>query len=296
MASIPNTQSPARFSPGPWLPWIPVAVGLAALYLPTWWDLWHGVWNTEEQGHGPLILAVSIYFIWQKRAALIGDAEKTAPILGGAILAFGLLLYVLGRSQDILMFEVGSQIPVLAGTLLLLRGWPSIRAMWFPLLFLVFMVPLPGVIVDAITGPLKQNVSVIAENLLYWAGYPIARTGVVLSVGPYQLLVADACSGLNSMYSLSALGILYLYLMQYKGWWRNGILLASILPIAFAANIIRVMILVLVTYHFGDEAGQGFLHGFAGMVLFVIALVLLFLLDSILGLFSGKAKLEAKHG
>ncbi|MCZ7562780.1 MAG: exosortase [Burkholderiales bacterium] len=157
--------------------------------------------------------------------------------------------------------------------------------MWFPLLFLVFMVPLPGVIVDAITGPLKQNVSLIAENLLYWTGYPVARTGVVLSVGPYQLLVADACSGLNSMYSLSALGGLYLYLMQYQSRWRNAILLGAILPIAFAANVIRVMILVLVTYHFGDAAGQGFLHGFAGMILFVIALVLLFVLDAVLGLF-----------
>jgi exosortase B len=294
MASIPNTQSPARFSPGPWLPWLPVAIGLAALYLPTWWDLWHGVWDTEEQGHGPLILAVSIYFIWQKRAALIGEAVPTAPIVGGASLAFGLLLYILGRSQDILMFEVGSQIPVLAGALLLLRGWRSVKALWFPIFFLVFMVPLPGVVVDAITGPLKQNVSVIAENLLYWAGYPIGRTGVVLSVGPYQLLVADACSGLNSMYSLSALGILYLYLMQYKSWWRNGILLASILPIAFAANIIRVMILVLVTYHLGDEAGQGFLHGFAGMILFVIALILLFALDSVLGLIPALRRVERK--
>ncbi len=147
-----------------------------------------------------------------------------------------------------------------------------------------FLVPLPGFFVDALTGPLKQLVSAIAEQLLYAAGYPIARSGVVLTIGQYQLLVADACSGLNSMFSLSALGLLYLYLMRYKSWLHNGLLLASILPIAFCANIVRVMILMLVTYHFGDAAGQGLMHGFFGMVLFVIALLILFGFDSLLRL------------
>mgnify|MGYP001094330308 CR=1 FL=1 len=140
-------------------------------------------------------------------------------------------------------------------------------------------MPLPFFLVDAITGPLKQQVSFLAEQLLYFGGYPIARTGVVLAIGPYQLLVADACSGLHSMYSLSAIGILYLYLMQYRNRVRVLLLLVAILPIAFLANVIRVIILALVTYHLGDEAGQGFLHGFAGILLFVVALGLLFGLD-----------------
>ncbi|HNA30877.1 MAG TPA: archaeosortase/exosortase family protein, partial [Thiobacillaceae bacterium] len=79
--------------------------------------------------------------------------------------------------------------------------------------------------------------------------------------------------------------LLYLYLMGHGQWWRNAILIAAILPIAFFANIIRVMILVLVTYHLGDAAGQGFLHGFAGVLLFVVALLTLFALDGILGYF-----------
>src|SRR5207344_1473437 len=97
-----------------------------------------------------------------------------------------------------------------------------------------------------------------AENILHAAGYPIGRTGVVLIVGQYQLLVADACSGLNSMFSLSALGFLYLYLMRRASVLHNALIVASILPIAFAANIVRVLVLILVTYHFGDAAGQGF--------------------------------------
>jgi exosortase B len=189
---------------------------------------------------------------------------------------------VVGRSQDILLFDIGAQIPVLAGALLILRGSGALRAAWFSLLYIAFMVQLPGILVDALTGPLKQWISVIAEQILYAVGYPIARNGVVLTIGQYQLLVADACSGLHSMFSLSALGLLYMYLTARKSWLHNGLMMASILPIAFVANIVRVMVLILITYHLGDAAGQGFLHGFAGIVLLISAMLSLFALDSLL--------------
>jgi exosortase len=144
------------------------------------------------------------------------------------------------------------------------------------------MVPLPGVLVDAVTGPLKAWISNIVETILHGVGYPISRTGVIISIGQYQLQVADACSGLHSMFSLSALGTLFMYIMARKSKLHNAIMLASILPIAFTANIIRVAVLVLVTYHFGDEAGQGFLHGAAGMVLMIAALLFFFLVDAVL--------------
>ena len=138
---------------------------------------------------------------------------------------------------------------------------------------------------DGLTGSLKQSVSVIAEQILYLASYPVARNGVVLIIGPYQLLVADACSGINSMFSLSAIGLLYLYLMHRTSWIHNGLILASLLPIAFCANIVRVLLLVLVTYYYGDAAGQGFIHSFSGMVMFVVALIVILLLDAILARF-----------
>jgi len=275
--------------------WWPVILGLLVMYVPTYGGLANGIWNTEEQAHGPIVLMVVLWLLWQKRADILAPAERTSPIAGGVLLVFGLLLYILGRSQDILIFEVGSQIPVLAGVLLVTKGGRPVKALWFPLLFIVFLIPLPGFFVDALTGPLKQYVSVLAEQMLYAAGYPIARNGVVLTIGSYQLLVADACSGLHSMYSLSAMGLLYLYLMQHTGWLRNGILLISIWPIAFAANVIRVMVLVLITYHLGDEAGQGFLHGFAGIALFVISLLFLFALDAVLGwILPGNKSTKAK--
>ncbi len=267
--------------------WWPIVLGLLVLYVPTYWVLAHGLWNSDDHAHGPIVLVVALYLVWQQRAVFMRDASA-APTRGEAatgwtLLTVGLLAYALGRSQDILLFEIGSQIPVILGALLITLGMRAARALWFALFFLLFMIPLPGFVVDAATGPLKQYISVIAEQVLYAAGYPIARSGVMLTVGQYQLLVADACSGLHSMFSLSAMGLLYLYLMQHTSVARNVVIMAAILPIAFAANIVRVMVLVLVTYHLGDEAGQGFLHGFAGIMLFVIGLVFLFVLDWVLG-------------
>jgi exosortase len=137
--------------------------------------------------------------------------------------------------------------------------------------------------VSAATGPLKSAVSVVAAELLFAVGYPVSRVGVILNVGQYQLLVADACAGLNSMFTLEALGLLYLNLMKYTSVARNTVLSILVIPIAFVANVVRVMILVLVTYHFGDAAGQGFVHGFAGMVLFLVGLTLVLFTDYLLG-------------
>jgi exosortase B len=279
MAISTTAGHSARSSSGHWLL---LLAGWAAMYGPTYWDLAGSIWRTDEQFHGVIFLVVIAWLIWDKRLAVIAAPSAPRALAGGLLFGFGLLLYIIGRSQDILLFEVGSQIPVLAGALLFLQGPGALRAVWFPILYFAFMVPLPGILVDAMTGPLKQWVSVIAEDILYAAGYPIARSGVMLSIGPYQLLVADACSGLHSMFSLSALGLLYMYMVARKSWLHNGIMLASILPIAFAANIVRVIALVLITYHLGNDAGQGFLHGFAGMVLIITALIFFFLLDGVL--------------
>lgn len=279
MSAILDSK-PVRTAVG--LEWLPVVAGLLVLYIPTFYDLANGIWQEDEYAHGPIIIAIILWLIWDKRRVLLTAPTRTAPVTGLMLLIFGLLLYVLGRSQGITILDAGSLAPILAGVLLTMRGWPALHTFWFMLLFIVYLVPLPGIFVDAVTGPLKQNISAIAEQILYAAGYPIARNGVVLTIGQYQLLVADACSGINSMFSLSAIGILYLYLMRYKSWLHNGLILASLLPIAFLANIVRVIILILVTYHYGDAAGQGFLHGFAGMVLFISALITILLLDAIL--------------
>ena len=273
---------PAGFD---WVVCAALALGLAVLYGPAYNELAHTIWASDEQGHGPIILAVATWLLYGKRHELAAIASRPLGWLGWPLLVFALVLYALGRSQDIIMFQIGSQIILLVALLLIFKGLRALRLVWFPLFFMLFMVPLPEALVAAVTGPLKSAVSAVSSNLLYQLGYPVGRTGVVMTVGPYQLLVADACAGLNSMFTLEALGMLYMNLMRYTNPTRNIVLALLLVPTAFAANIVRVMILVLVTYHFGDEAGQGFVHGFAGMVLFLVALGLMLVLDKVLGLF-----------
>ena len=262
--------------------WLPVILGLMVLYVPTLYDLVRMIWIRDDEFHGAIVLVVIVWLIWDRREVLLSPPTNTAPAPGIALLMFGLLLYVLGRSQGILIFQVAALIPVLAGTLLAMRGWPALRALWLMLLFVAYLVPLPAYLVDSLTLPLSQTVAAIVDHILYAAGYPIAHQGVTLIVGQYQLRVADACAGLNSMFSLSAIGLLYLYLKRYQSWLRNALIVLSLLPIAFFANVARAVILVLVTYNFGDEAGQGFVHGFSGIALFVFALIGVLLLDALL--------------
>ena len=257
-------------------------VGFAAMYVPLYWWAAGTIWQTEEHGHGPIIAAVLGWLFWTLREELAALPARPFPALGWPLFVLGLFVYFAGRVFDISILTFASQPLVVAGVLLLLKGTGAIRLAWFPLLYFVFMIPLPGILVDAITGSLKGLIANLVETLLYTVGYPIARSGVILSIGPYQLQVADACSGLHSMFSLSALGTLFMYLMGRKRNLHMGIMLAAILPIAFAANIVRVITLVLVTFYLGDEAGQGFLHGAAGMVLMLVALVFFFALDRVL--------------
>ena len=260
-----------------------LAAGFLLLLVPTVMDLARQVWTSDEQGHGPIIGAVSLWLMWRRRQDVIGAPYRPANTAGIVLFVVALLLYALGRSQQIIQGEVVGIILAATALLLLLRGVQGLRAVAFPLFFLVFMVPLPGVLVQAMTIPLKTAVSYVAEALMHHAGYPIGRTGVILTVGPYQLLVADACAGLNSMFTLEALGLLYMNLMGYTSKLRNVLLAILVVPIAFVANVVRVLILILVTYHFGDEAGQGFVHTFAGMVLFGVGLAMMLVTDGLLG-------------
>jgi exosortase B len=261
-----------------------ILFGFLALAIPTVISLATGIWQSDDQAHGPIILAIVVWLFWQIKDRIAAIEVNSQLTAGFIFIVPALFFYILGRSQSILILEIGAFIPLVCGVLLINKGWRAIAIAWFALIFMLFLVPLPGSLVDALTGALKGQVSHIAEVLLYKAGYPVARSGVLITVGQYQLLVADACSGMHSMFSLLAVGSLYVYITNHANKLRNIILILAILPVAFVANIIRVMTLILVTYHFGDAAGQGFIHDFAGMGLFAIALLSMFLLDFLLGL------------
>lgn len=276
LAGVSKHRPDWQLKVGVWL------AAFLAMYVPLYMHLAETTWASDQQSHGPMIMAVCAWLLWTDRAGIFAEPKRPAWVAGTVVLLLSLLAFVLGRSQGVVELDALSQLGVLIAGLLLIQGPSAFRKAWFPLVFLLFAVPLPGAWVQAVTMPLKHAVSVVAEELLFWTGYPIGRSGVTLTIGPYALLVADACSGLNSLFTLEALGLLYMKAMRYKSTTRNVLLALMIVPISFVSNVTRVLILVLVTFYLGDEAGQGFAHDFAGLVLFVVALILIYGFDRLL--------------
>ena len=207
---------------------------------------------------------------------------KPAPAAGWIILIVSLLIMAVTRSQNILMIEVATQVPVLLGCLLLIGRWPLARIFAFSPAFLIFSVPPPGWLLDAATIPLKGWISDVVTDLLYALDYPIAQNGVMIMIGSYELMVKDACSGINSIFALSAIGIFYVHEFVRNNWIRRVILIASIIPITILANIVRVIVLVLGAYYFGPDRIEGLFHDLTGISLFIFALTLFFLLDGVI--------------
>jgi exosortase B len=267
-----------------------VLAGLLALYVPTYIDLYETFWRSGRAVQGPVILAWIAWLVWRDRAGL--GLESSGPVAPGAIalFVFGLLCYALGRSQSFFQLEIGSQLPLLFGLTWATMGREGLRRLAVPIAFTIFLIPVPGTLLDQLLLPLKQLVSAIADNGLHALGYPIARNGVVLMIGRYDLLIADACSGLNSMVALSGMGLIYTYVVGRRSRRHNVLLLLSVLPVAFAANVVRVVGLLLVTYYFGDAAGRAF-HSSAAWLEIALAFGGFFAVDHLLGLMRARSAL-----
>jgi exosortase B len=261
-----------------------LAGAFLAAYTPTILSLIDGPWQTEQEGHGPLIIAASLWLVWQSRERLEKTEISAAPVMGWSVLLTGLALMFLARTQGVLTVEALSVIPVIVGCVLLSAGWPVLRILAFPIGFLFFAVPMPDWLIDAATVPLKVFISNIVTQVLYVAGYPVAQNGVMIMIGSYQLLVKDACSGMNSIFALSAIGVFYAYAFRWDQKIRGLLLLIAIVPITIVANFIRVLTLVLIAYYGGPDMLEGIVHDLTGIGLFVVAVILLFLLDGFLGL------------
>jgi exosortase B len=259
-----------------------LAASFFVAYLPTYLKLAGGAWRTEQEGHGPLIMLAAAWLAWQQRDRLRAIEMRPAPVAGWIILLLSLLLMAVTRSQDIPMVEVATQIPVLLGCLLLIGGWPLARVFAFPLAFLVFSIPPPSWLLDAFTVPLKVWISDIVSTSLYNLGYPVAQNGAMIMIGSYELMVKDACSGINSIFALSAIGVFYVHEFVRDNPIRRLILILSIIPITVLANVFRVVTLVLGAYYLGVDTIEGLFHDLTGISLFIFALFLFFLLDRVL--------------
>lgn len=288
MASVTDfSAEPSRTtSLRPFLAPLLVALATAAAYAPTILALARGPWQTEQEGHGPLIIAAAFYLLWQNRDKLKAAPVSSSPVLGWASLLLGLFAMLVSRNQDVLTFEALSVFPVLVGEILLFAGWSVLRALAFPLFFLIFAVPAPDWVIDAATVPLKVFISDAVTGLLYALDYPIAQNGVMIMIGSYKLLVKDACSGMNSIFALSAIGVFYAYAFRWNEKVRAALLLLAIIPITIAANFLRVVALVLIAYYDGVDRLEGLFHDATGIGLFILALAMVLALDGLLGLLS----------
>jgi len=253
-----------------------------ALYAPIYIDFLQGPWRQDENAHAPIVMAIAAGAAGVRLATERFDQRPTAAeqATGFAVIIFGLGLIAAGSATETDLFLSASQTFVASGVVLSLFGAPGLRRLWFPLALTLYLVIWPGWAVDAVTAPLKILVSRIVAEGLYAAGLPVAHAGAVISAGPYQLLVAAACSGLNSLVALTAVGAVYLYAVKHGDWRINAVVIASLIPIAILANIFRVAALTLITLFFGYEAGQGFMHDGAGLMMFAAALTLTFIVDS----------------
>lgn len=263
-------------------PSIILSAGLAALFLLPFTQFLTTAIQDPDQGHAPLLVGVLIYLLFSKKEAF--DTAPTAPqiLVGYITFISGLVFFLLGNIGSITFIELGSIIPVVAGLVLIFKGWRALKIIAFPLFFLIFLLPFPDSIIGAITSPMKLAVSWASEWTLYELGYPVARSGVMFHIGQYKLFVADACAGMHTLLSLEALGLLYLNLVKHNSAFRNITLALLIIPLSFTANVIRVITIALVTFYFGDEVGSGFVHGAVGMFLFIVALILIISVDTVL--------------
>ena len=261
---------------------IVLLAGVILLTVPTMIFVIRESWSSEEGAHGPVVLFTGIWLFWREWPPALAVAQRPSLVRVTTLLAIVLPLFIFARIAQIVELEGYLMYSALLVVLYSLIGGDAMRRLWFPLLYLAFIFPPPELIVAAITNPLKVELSRVSIAFLNMLNYPIGGEGVRIFIGQYELLVAAACSGLNSIISLTAISIFYIYIRHQADWRYAGLLVLFILPVALTANFLRVVILILITYHAGDAAAQGFLHNFAGIFMFAVALAVIFGLDELI--------------
>lgn len=271
------------------------AFGALALAVPTMLSVARFSWSTEQGGHGPIVLAIGIWLLARERDGAMPFRKLGSPWVAAAAATVFLTVYIVARITGIIEIEGFAMYGALLTAAYAFVGPTVLRRMWFPILYLALVFPPPDTLVAAITQPIKIWISEGAVNLLHGLGYPIASSGVSIQIAQYDLLVAAACAGLNSIISLAAICLFYIYVRHSTNYRYAVLLMLTIVPVAIFANFIRVVILILLTYYGGDAVAQGFMHDFAGLVMFFISVVTIFAIDALLAPLAARLKLEAVH-
>ena len=278
-SGVANDTSPmfSRFR----LPDLILWAGLAAVIVPTMIFVGRSTWSEEQGAHGPIILATGLWLIWNQWGEVRHLAKP--PKIWRPLVLFAITVpaYLLTRITQIVELEGYAMYAMVVVAIYALTGGLVLRALAFPLIYLAFAFPPPETLVYTLTLPIKVAITQSSIAILQAFNYPIGGTGVMIQIGQYQLLVAAACAGLNSIISLSALTLFYIYFMHRNNRRLQILLLLFVVPVAVLANFLRVMILIMLTYHAGEAAAQSFIHDLAGITTFVLALSMIFLVDMI---------------
>jgi exosortase len=260
-------------------PLLILAAGFLALFVPTIIGISRVSWSSEEGAHGPIVLTIAVWLLIRSWPGMVAAGGPGSAVIGAAGLAGSLLVYVAAHVVGSITIESFGLYAALLATLYLMVGARGMARGWFAVFYFVFVLPPPGRIVAAATQPLRLGLSEVAVNLLASLHYPVARAGLTIYVGQYELLVKAACSGLNSMISLSAIGLFYVYARHNANWRYCCVMLAAIIGMAIVANFARIITLIMITYYLGAAAAEGFLHQTAGLLMFAIAIGGVILID-----------------
>ena len=202
----------------------------------------------------------------------VGGGELLHPIssfFGLFMLVFGASMFIFGWRQDYIFFKTLSLLPVIYGLTTCLYGLKIAKVLSFTILYLLLLIPIPLGIIDSITLPMRYGVSVVTETILKLLHYPITREGLLLSIGNNELFIGQPCSGFRSLITMFSAGLVYVFISK-TGSPQKSVLVASIIPLALLGNLFRIIILCLITYYFGEAAGQGFFHNFSGIMMVVL--------------------------
>jgi exosortase len=257
-----------------WIAWSAILSGLVLLlYSHILKALVVNWWIDPDYGHGFFVVLFSGYVLWRQRARWM--ASEIKPNNWGLLVMLGAVLLLLVGSLGAELFSTRlSLLALLAGMILFLTGWPALRAVSFPLGFLIFTIPIPVIIYNQITFPLQLLASRLATSWLELVQVPVLRDGNILNLSNYSLEVVEACSGIRSLLTLLSLAVAYTYFAEPR-WWARYTLLVLIIPIAIVTNAIRIVGAGLLARHFGPATAEGFLHEFSGWVIFLSALALI---------------------
>ena len=236
--------------------------------------------NDSNFSHGFFVPAFSLFVLWQDRDRLAREPRDPSS-WGLLIVVFALIVLVAGVLGAELFLSRVSLLLLIAGLVIFLRGWHWFRAVLFPWAFLFLMIPIPEIVFSQITFPLQILASKVAALLLPLLGVPVLREGNVINLPAMPLEVVEACSGIRSLLSLVTLAIIYGYLVETRTWVRVTLALASI-PIAVAANSLRIVGTGLLVQYWDPDKAEGFFHTFSGWLIFVVALAMLFLFHRLL--------------